>query len=311
MKDGAPIQEHLCSFNSIVSKHATLDVRLDEEEKASILLCSMPKSWINLIMNLSHVETLKMESIVVSLLTEEMRQNEHGIKWHLTVPSTLQQNGVAERLNRILMERARSMFSISKLDKRFSAKAVSTTGYLINQAPTKSLGLEIPKEVWNGKPVEYSYLRVFGCDTYAWILKEKISKLDENSRRSLGSFQGTKKKQDNEAMIPIELFEARNEVQAMQVEEDDEEVDNESNLESPQSSEKTNSPVEPPAYSRRPRGVIRSPVRYDDYITSFTPSANHISAYIALAKEDEPTSIKRLVTPMPKSGNVTSQCPLL
>nr|CAD1835506.1 unnamed protein product [Ananas comosus var. bracteatus] len=69
------VQEHLNSFNSIVSKLAALDVRINEEEKASILLCSMPKSWDNLIMNLSHVETLiKTESVVASLLTEKIRR---------------------------------------------------------------------------------------------------------------------------------------------------------------------------------------------------------------------------------------------
>nr|CAD1835778.1 unnamed protein product [Ananas comosus var. bracteatus] len=95
------------------------------------------------------------------------------------------------------------------------------------------------------------------------------------------SFQGTKEKQDDEAMVPIELFEARDEV-----------VDKEPNLESPQSSEDTNSPVKPSVDSRHPRRVIRPPVRYDDYITSFTPSANHVSTYVALAQEDELTSYK-------------------
>ena len=74
MKDGVSVQEHLGVFNSIVSKLTTLDVRIDDEEKASILFYSMPESWDNLIMNLSHVEIFKIESVVASLLTEEMRQ---------------------------------------------------------------------------------------------------------------------------------------------------------------------------------------------------------------------------------------------
>ena len=44
--------------------------------------------------------------------------------------------------------------------------------------------------------------------------------------------------------------------------------------------------------SEQPRRVIRPPVRYDYYVTSFIPSANHICAYIALTEEDEPTSYR-------------------
>ena len=44
MKDEASVQEHLDIFNSITSKLVALDVRIEEEEKASILLCSMPES---------------------------------------------------------------------------------------------------------------------------------------------------------------------------------------------------------------------------------------------------------------------------
>ena len=44
IKDGASIQKHLGIFNSIVSKFAVLNIRIEDEEKASILLCSMPES---------------------------------------------------------------------------------------------------------------------------------------------------------------------------------------------------------------------------------------------------------------------------
>ena len=43
--------------------------------------------------------------------------------------------------------------------------------------------------------------------------------------------------------------------------------------------------------SKRPRRVIRPLVRYDDYVTSFIPSINHICAYVALV-EDELTSYR-------------------
>lgn len=73
MKDGAPVQKHLNTFNSIMSKLTALDIRKNKEEKISALFYSMPKSWNNLIINLIHIETLKMESVVALILTEEIR----------------------------------------------------------------------------------------------------------------------------------------------------------------------------------------------------------------------------------------------
>ena len=55
-----------------------------------------------------------------------------GIKMEKTIPRTPQRNGVAERMNRILNELARSMSLHARLPKTFWADAVSTAAYLIN-----------------------------------------------------------------------------------------------------------------------------------------------------------------------------------
>ena len=49
-----------------------------------------------------------------------------------TIPRTPQQNGVAERMNRTLNERARSMRLHAGLPKTFWADAISSATYLIN-----------------------------------------------------------------------------------------------------------------------------------------------------------------------------------
>ena len=72
----------------------------------------------------------------------------------------------------------------------------------------------------------------------------------------------------------------------------DEVVDDGSSAESPQSPEDAISLEELLMESERPRRVIRPPARYDDYVTSFIPSANHVCAYVALMEEDEPTSYR-------------------
>ena len=48
------------------------------------------------------------------------------------IPRTPQQNGVAERMNRTLNERARSMRLHAGLPKTFWADAINTATYLIN-----------------------------------------------------------------------------------------------------------------------------------------------------------------------------------
>ena len=89
--------------------------------------------------------------------------SQKGILWHRTCAYTPQQNGVAERMNRTLMEKVRSMLSDSGLPKKFWAEATHTTAILINKTPSSALNYEVPDKRWSGKSPIYSYLRRFGC----------------------------------------------------------------------------------------------------------------------------------------------------
>jgi transposase InsO family protein len=108
----------------------------------------------------------------------------HGIARHLTVPGTPQQNGVAERMNRTLLERARCMLSNAGLwHKRVLwAETISTACYLINRSPNSAIDFQIPEEVWSGKPVDYSNLRIFGCPAYAHV---STGKLEPRARKCI------------------------------------------------------------------------------------------------------------------------------
>ena len=53
-----------------------------------------------------------------------------GVRHELTIPNTLQQNGVAKRLNRTLVETAHTGLSGAKLPKKIWAKALNTAVYL-------------------------------------------------------------------------------------------------------------------------------------------------------------------------------------
>ena len=84
-----------------------------------------------------------------------------GIRMEKTIPGTPQQNGVAERMNRTLNERARSMRLHAGLPKTFWADVISTVAYLINRGPSIPMEFRLPEEVWSGKEVKFSRLKVF------------------------------------------------------------------------------------------------------------------------------------------------------
>ena len=62
--------------------------------------------------------------------------------------------------------------------------------YLVNRSPSSALEDKIPQEVWIGKKLSLSHLRVFGCDAYVHVPKEKGTKLDSKFEKC--SFIGYK-----------------------------------------------------------------------------------------------------------------------
>jgi hypothetical protein len=60
---------------------------------------------------------------------------------------TPQQNGVAERMNRSIKERARCLRLNAGLAKIFWVDAVSMACYLINRSPRVTLGAKVAEEV--------------------------------------------------------------------------------------------------------------------------------------------------------------------
>ncbi|MCO5571668.1 hypothetical protein L7F22_025415 [Adiantum nelumboides] len=81
---------------------------------------------------------------------------QHGIKRHLTTPHTPQQNGVAERKNRIIVEMARSMIKAKGLPDSFWAEAVNTAVYILNRSYTKAVKDMTTK--WNAKSQKCIFL---------------------------------------------------------------------------------------------------------------------------------------------------------
>lgn len=104
-----------------------------------------------------------------------------GIKHQLTAPYTPQQNGVAERFNRTVIEKAKCLLFDAKLSKTYWAEAVNMATYLINRTINSSDA--IPEEKWTGRKVNLSYIKLFGSPVMVHIPKEKRKKLDPKSEK--------------------------------------------------------------------------------------------------------------------------------
>ncbi|RVW64524.1 Retrovirus-related Pol polyprotein from transposon TNT 1-94 [Vitis vinifera] len=90
-----------------------------------------------------------------------------GIRMEKTIPGH-HKNGVAERMNRTLNERARSMRLHAGLPKTFWADAVSTAAYLINRGPSVPMEFRLPEEVWSGKESKICFFIGYGDEKFGY-----------------------------------------------------------------------------------------------------------------------------------------------
>ncbi|GJV78418.1 putative ribonuclease H-like domain-containing protein [Tanacetum coccineum] len=102
-----------------------------------------------------------------------------GIKREYSNARTPQQNGVAERKNRTLIEAARTMLADSFFPNTFWAEPVSTACYVLNRVLVTKPQNKTPYELITGKTPIISYIRPFGC--HVTIL---------NTINNLGKFEG-------------------------------------------------------------------------------------------------------------------------
>jgi len=72
---------------------------------------------------------------------------ELGLRRELTVPYSIQQNGVVERCNQSVVGTARSMLKAKGLPGEFWGEAVTTAVYLLNRSSSKSMGGKTPYEL--------------------------------------------------------------------------------------------------------------------------------------------------------------------
>ena len=101
---------------------------------------------------------------------------ENGIVAQYSTPGEPQQNGVAERCNRTLMDMVSSMISYSTLPLSLWMEALKTAIHILNRAPSKSVP-KTPYELWTGRVPSLNHLRVWGV-LLAKLFNLNIGKLD-------------------------------------------------------------------------------------------------------------------------------------
>ena len=97
------------------------------------------------------------------------------------------QNGIAERLNRTLMEMVRSMVNDNSVPVSLWMYALKTASYILNRVPSKAVP-KTPYELWTSRKPSLRHLHVWGCQAEVRIYNPHEKKLD--SRTISGYFIG-------------------------------------------------------------------------------------------------------------------------
>jgi hypothetical protein len=100
-----------------------------------------------------------------------------GIRAEYTAPYSPEQNGMYERLNRIIMDKVRSMLADAKMSGKVWAEAAETANYLRDLSPTVGRS-KTPHESFFGRKPDVSHLRAFGSPAYVLVPKSLRKILD-------------------------------------------------------------------------------------------------------------------------------------
>ena len=122
------------------------------KHKDDVFLCFL--EWKALVERSTNqkLKALRTDNVGEYMSTEfQTYLKKEGVRRELAVPKTPEQNGVAERMNRTLVEGFRAMLADARLPHRFWAEALSTAVYLRNRSPAMAVKGMTPFEAWTGE----------------------------------------------------------------------------------------------------------------------------------------------------------------
>jgi hypothetical protein len=110
-----------------------------------------------------------------NLQVEEFLEEE-CMKHEFSAPYTPQQNGVVERKNRTLIDKARTMLGEYKMPERFWSEDVNIACHAINRLYLHRLLKKTSYKLLTGNKPNVLYFRVFGSKCYILVKKGRHSK---------------------------------------------------------------------------------------------------------------------------------------
>ena len=113
--------------------------------------------------------------------------NNHGIRHHTSCTYAQQQNALAERKNRQLLEVVRASLFDMNMPRFYWGEAVKSAAYLINRTPSRVIDFQTPQQKLQSL-LSIPHLpnlepRVFGCTIYIHIPKILRNKLNPYAKR--------------------------------------------------------------------------------------------------------------------------------
>nr|GEZ45086.1 putative ribonuclease H-like domain-containing protein [Tanacetum cinerariifolium] len=123
-----------------------------------------------------------------------------GIKREFSVPKTLQQNGIAEKKNKTLIETARTILADLLLPIPFWDKAVNTACYVQNRVLVTKPHNKTPYELLHGRTPSIGFMRPFGCPVTIFNTLDSLGKFDGKNTDGDAAFD--KKEPEFDEMKP-------------------------------------------------------------------------------------------------------------
>jgi hypothetical protein len=113
--------------------------------------------------------------------------SQQGITFERAPAETPEQNSVAERYGRSLMERTRSVMLDASIPNFLWGEIIMSISFILNISPNASIDMETPQELWNSgisgaHKINNDFLRAIGCAAYPLLKTTEYNKLSARSR---------------------------------------------------------------------------------------------------------------------------------
>ncbi|XP_072933025.1 uncharacterized protein [Epargyreus clarus] len=175
------LQNELIGIANLQNGVYKLNTMKSEKVLAAAVQTSDAKQWHRRLGHINSNDLQKMKNGAVDGILFDMKADIQKSNCKKTNPYTPEQNGLCERFNRTIVERARCLLFEAKLDKSFWAEAVNTAVYLKNRTPASGLDQKTPIEVWTGRKPDLSHVRIFGSPVMMHVPKNKRLKWDKKA----------------------------------------------------------------------------------------------------------------------------------